>query len=372
MLNERVEIETEDGVEFLEPSFDHVDFSSIPTITDADTFNAPAVKGFNIREKYFAIYKKDFIAAYFCPADKASLGDIIMKVRNLSFNGKESKKVKNILATMPTDKNNLSAWLEELDIQEQFLDGRYGSPEAISTLFKLSGINWCWAHGNSPAWPTSGIAEVDKHLKLVDSLYGLSDRELSTLFTNYAKALTKSDDPTTLYGVAAAVFSETRNGDFCVFNSMSSQNMSTLGPPTTDYSFGMQQRLGGRILYLYFWCAKYFASKGYDLFKIPMIVTASPQLSMECEVDYQKQDAAKAGISGYLKAANAGFPLVAKSILRKNPKTRKKEWIAPSNYSKRKMALAYAMMYIQGVYPWNTLSWDIDKKHVRYTNALKR
>lgn len=357
------------------------DYSHV-TSNDADNlgvardvlFSTDVFDGSRARQQFLKQYSSSLVKEFFLSAENMTLGNLILKAHKLGCNmsKEEISKVGNILASIPSSAPAVQEWIKTVDLNSKFRDGWHGNHITLSTLFKLNGLNWHWKNGSSSEWDKHPIAEVESHLSATHSLFGASDAVVRSILLNYSAIMlygkVKNTDDLIVHGLAGAFNGETSGGDFSLFNSMLNQNLSFRNPNTTEYAYGLQQRLNSRILYLLFFTAKRFANMNIDIFKVPFVVCSSPQISAECEHSYMNQDSAKDCLPQYIAYAKQGYPLSLSLPQWMARGMKRKTWIFPASTTAKQRAVGAALIFVQGIRPNDAENFGYISKSKKWFN----
>lgn len=348
------------------------DFDSIALNSDADVSaeegaakaELSAIMAVSGMDAFVKQYPFDVAKAMILPASQCTLGDLLIKLKNLGHNtrGKKGKpnkfsKMNNPLEGM--NKENYKQKLEGIDVTKEILWGRFGNTNSISALYKLNMLNWHWANGNSEYWKFG--PELKEHVDAVTLIYDLkrydNKKAMYTFYKSFAKHLLMDagyNAPTDrqVSGIAAAFHAETR-GDLALFNSMSNQNLDFV-ELTTAYAYGIQQRLNSRIIGYHIWVCQSMERKGFDIFSVPAAILSSPILSREYEAYYlKKDDYAKGMLAKYMQQTEpTSIRFISLSDGRR---------FSDSTYGSADYATGAALHFLQGIEPTPSSSDDHGK-----------
>lgn len=364
------------------------DFDGIALNSDADISaeeglakaELSAIMAVSGRDTFVKKYPFNVAKAMILPASQCTLGDLLIKLKNLGHNTRNSKGKPNKFAKMDNplkdmSKENYKQKLEDINVTKEILWGRFGNIDSISALYKLNMLNWHWANGNSEYWKFD--LKLKEHVDAVTLIYDLkrygNKKALYTFYKSFAKHLLLDagySAPTDrqVLGIAAAFHAETR-GDLALFNSMSNQNLEFVAQ-TTEYAYGIQQRLNSRIIGYHIWACQSMIRKGFDIFSVPAAILSSPILSREYEAYYLNKDQyAKNMLANYMRqteSTSIGF--ISLSDGRK---------FFDSAYGSADYATGAALHFLQGISP--TLSpkdgygtnWKAKDKTTMFNNLNK-
>lgn len=337
-------------------------------------FSTDVFDGSRARQQFLSQYSSLLVKEFFLSAENMTLGNLVLKAHRLGCNmsKNEISKVGNILASIPSSASDVQSWIKTVNINSKFRDGWHGNHMTLSTLFKLNGLNWHWKNGPSSEWDKHPIEEVEKHLSATHSLFGVSDDVVRNVLLNYSAIMlygkVKNTEDLIVHGLAAAFNGETSGGDFSLFNSMLNQNLAFRNPNTTEYAYGLQQRLNSRILYLLFFTAQRFANLGIDIFKVPFVVCSSPQISAECEHAYMSQDSAQDSLPQYVAYAKQGYPLTLTLPKWMATKMKRKTWTFPASSTAKQRAVGAALIFVQGIRPNDAVNFGYVSKARKWFN----
>lgn len=320
-----------------------------------------AVSGMNTFVKQYPL---NVAKAMILPASQCTLGDLLIKLKNLGHNTRDSKGRPNKFSKMDNplkdiNKENYKQKLEDINGAKEILWGRFGNINSISALYKLNMLNWHWANGNSEYWNFG--PELKEHVDAVTLIYDLkrygNKKAIYTFYKSFAKHLLMDagySAPTDrqVSGIAAAFHAETR-GDLVLFNSMTNQNLDFV-TLTTEYAYGIQQRLNSRIIGYHFWVCQSMARKGFDIFSVPAAILSSPILSRQYEAYYLKEDQyAKGMLAKYMKQIEPAS--IGHIFLSDGSK------FYDSTYKSDDYATGAALHFLQGISPKPSSNGDYGK-----------
>lgn len=300
------------------------------------------------------------------PASSCTLGHLLLKASGLAHNKKGAHPLEGIT------KENFKEKIDSLDVFSTFLWNSFGNSKSISALYKLNMLNWHWANGNSAFWKFGG--KLKEHNDAITLLFDMKQagntKGMYTFYKSYAKHLLQDagfQSPSEIQqlGIAAAFYAETQ-GDVSLFNSMTNQNLDFIRA-TTDYAYGIQQRLNSRLIGYHIWLCKKLVKDGFDIFTVPAAVMASPIFSRYYEAEYMKSD-------DHMKSMIASYMRVTKGAnLTSIVLSGGKRW-SGSGYTSGAYATGAALHYIQGIVPSSSAAngygsnWNAKAKFAKFNS----
>lgn len=344
---------------------DSAEFDASGTALDVTAFAGDSKK-----DAFIKMYPLGVAKTLVVPASQCTLGNLLIKVGALTAN---KSKIANPFKGL--DQSGILSALSSVNPHDVFVWNAFGNQTSVSALYKLNMLNWHWANGNSEFWDFG--PKLQKHADAVTLLYEYKKTNNSygmwKFYNLFAAELLKGcgyPAPTDLQiqGVAGAFYAESR-GDISLFNSMTDQNLAFIGA-TTQYAYGLQQRLNCRLLGYHVWASKYLMSQGHDIFKVPAAILSSPTLSRLYEAENVKNDDyMKKQIASYMSQTSKGN---LTSIALNNGTT-----FSATGYNSYSYAVGLALNRFQGIAPDTKLSpsfgenWNAKAKYAMYNNLNK-